>query len=78
VSLPPQPSLISPQLTPFSAQLVGTQLVHSLLMHDSPAGQVPQLPAAPEHAFAMLPQFLPCAVHSAGGAVGRQWPLTQL
>jgi hypothetical protein len=51
LSLPPQPSSISPQLTPFSAQLVGTQLVHMLLTHFSPCGQLPQLTCAPLHAF---------------------------
>src|SRR5688572_18379093 len=75
---PPQPSLISPQLTPRSAQLVGTQLTHSLFTHCSPGAQVPHSTRAPVQACVIAPQFLPCATHSAGGGVGRQTPCVQV
>jgi hypothetical protein len=71
LSVPPQPSLMDPQLSPCAAHVVGVHVPppHTLAVPPPPqvAGevQVPQLSVPPQPS-ATDPQFLPSAEHVVG------------
>jgi hypothetical protein len=70
VNVPPQPSLMVPQLAPSSSQVLGTQARQRLSMQLSPARQLPHSTRCPVQLLVIPPQLAFWLRHSAGGRGG--------